>query len=500
MGLAWNSRSIARRYQCVAEDRFLCTLPWHHMNAIMMTGLVPLNAGACTEFVNLMRCPDPLEAVRKTKATVASLTPTLMSLLLEAEPGNDSLGDVRFAFSGAAPLGGVLWRAFEARFKIPVYQGYGLTETTCWAASTLPGVAHDYENVGYALDCGISLDRQQAGDVTMWLGSNVSSEGSRAAELLIGGPLLMSGYRYVDGRRTPSRTANGEFRTGDLGVIEKDGLVRVVGRLKEIIIRGGANIVPETIDAVLRTHPLIADCKTVGVSDEQFGERAVTACVAAAGAHPTRAELRQFLVSRLSNESIPDEIVLLARLPRTPVGKIALSDLRKLVSGESARSAFAAINRSKYKRAQPSDPERATRFFQLQLLGGEPLKFLTYWGVGKREEVAQVDFTALYWLREYIDSARTNPGVEVELDVLLADIHAYSNGKPAERVARYHGEIRRACDQVGFRCTSLSEIWQSAGLDFGAVQAEALTADVESLSTRMGISAPALEFLRDASL
>ena len=100
----------------------------------------------------------------------------------------------------------------------------------------------------------------------------------------------MCGYRDVEGRSIQGLEGDGGFRTGDLGVIEDDGLVRVVGRCKEIIIRAGVNIVPETIDAVLRTHSAVADCKTVGIPDDSLGERVVTACVPAPRlpAHPGR--------------------------------------------------------------------------------------------------------------------------------------------------------------------------------------------------------------------
>jgi acyl-CoA synthetase (AMP-forming)/AMP-acid ligase II len=498
LNLAWNSQGLATRYGCSPLDRFLCTLPYHHMNAIMMNGCVTLTAGACTEFVNLVRSPEPLAALRGTNATIASLTPTLLRFLMDAAAPADTLGGLRFALCGAAPLPGSLWRAFEERFKVPVYQGYGLTETTCWAASTVPGVPHDYENVGYPFDCQVLLDTGWSGEVATWLGLPGDPARKQVGEILIAGPLVMCGYRHADGRRTSGLTSRGSLRTGDLGLIEPDGLVRVVGRRKEIIIRGGVNLVPEAIDAVLRTQPAVADCKTVGVADEQFGERVVTAYVAAAGAAPTRAELRRFLVERLSNESLPDEIVPVTRLPRTAVGKVALADLRNLVSGAWARDIFAAVNRSKNKRAKTPDPEGVVRAFQARLLADEPLGFLVYWGAGRRAELAQVDTDALARLHRFISAAQTVPGVRVKLDVLLMEVHARINGKPGDRVWRYHSAVRRACEELGFHCTVESDLWRSAGLDIERIHAEAAATTEAALRARFEIEEECFDRLRAA--
>jgi hypothetical protein len=309
----------------------------------------------------------------------------------------------------------------------------------------------------------------------------------------------MCGYRYADGRRVPSKTASGDFRTGDIGVIEEDGLVRVVGRKKEIIIRAGTNIVPEAIDAVLRKHPAVAECKTVGVSDDLIGERVITAWVPAPGAHPSQKELRRFLAERVSQEFLPDHIQTVARLPRTAVGKIALADLRKLVSGVTAREAFAAINKQKFKRAQPRDADSIVRAFQARLLADMPLGFLSYWGVGTRSELAQVDLDALARLSELIDAARSVSGVDAVFDVLLAEVHPELNGKPRDRIARYHSAIRRECDRLGFRCVSEAEIWESAGLDVDEILAEAEVTSAASLCEQMGIGEEPLDRLRSAS-
>ena len=159
-----NAKTIGRLYGLGPEDRTYCVLPLYHMNAIMITGLVPLLAGAHSVISKPFSHTNAKlywDHDAKWNITVCSLAPSLISMLLRLHPagtGQASLS-VRFCFCGAAPLPRTVWQLFETVFGIPVYQGYGLTETACWAVMTPPDVPRNYDSVGVPQDCEVSIDK-----------------------------------------------------------------------------------------------------------------------------------------------------------------------------------------------------------------------------------------------------------------------------------------------------------------------------------------------------
>src|SRR5581483_11308768 len=175
------------------------------------------------------------------------------------------------------------------------HQGYGLTETTCWAAMTTPRhFAADtparervFETVGVPVDCEIRIAATDRSADDLVFAAGAGGEGaSPVGEVEIRGPLLMEGYYRNKALTRETFTADGFLRTGDLGCFDADGLLRIVGRRKEIIIKSGINIVPDEIDAVLRQMPGIADAKTIGLPDEVLGESVCSVCVPREGAAP----------------------------------------------------------------------------------------------------------------------------------------------------------------------------------------------------------------------
>ncbi|MBC7267834.1 MAG: long-chain fatty acid--CoA ligase, partial [Streptomyces sp.] len=139
------------------------------------------------------------------------------------------------------------------------------------------------------------------------------------------------------------RTADGWVRTGDLGLIGDDGTLRIVGRLKDVVIRGGANISPAEVETELATHPLVRDVVCVGVPDPVMGER-LAACVVARGAAPTLADLSSHLTARgLERRKHPERLLVVDELPLTPAGKPDRAGLREQCAVGTSESLAAAV-------------------------------------------------------------------------------------------------------------------------------------------------------------
>ena len=480
-----NAASLVSRYEVTAEDRFFCTLPTHHMNALMMTGMVPLTAGAAIVLADVLSFKNAKlywRLVAEHGVTICSLVPSIMSLMLQLFPEGPrpAVPRLRLGFCGAAPLPADVWRRFEGAFGVPVYQGYGLTETTCWAVSSALERGEGpqrWDNVGVPLTgCEVRIDNTRVGDVETLLfetgerAARDAIEGYPSGEVLIRGPIVGPGY-YKNPRLTAEcTTRDGFFRTGDLGYFDGEGCLHISGRLKDVIIRNGANIFSREVDRVLGQHASVKECKTVGLRDELVGERVHSVCVLEEGHEVPVSTLRKWAQEHLSPHMWPDAVVRMGYLPAGAAGKVSTGTLRKILSGELAAELVGALNSWRYKRAQPSDLEAVGAVVQRALLQGGPISFLAYWGCGTRDTLSACDHDALLRLRDYIDGVRRIPQVPPTLTLVLTDLHARNNRIPESRQAHYFGAIREHAVPLGFETVWLSDLWARGGLSVDEIE------------------------------
>jgi acyl-CoA synthetase (AMP-forming)/AMP-acid ligase II len=310
--------SIIEFYKITEQDKFLCILPLYHMNAIMVTGMVPILTGSAiilSDVFNFTNAVLYFKHIKKYHPTVLSLIPSIMFALLKLEPKGINLSElgVRFSFCGAAPLLQTLWKDFEKKCNLPIYQGYGLTETTFWATLTPTDLTKDYTSVGIPYNCDIKIDNKT---------------GEQIGEVLISGPIVSKGYF-----NNPEGFSNGYLKTGDLGYIGPNRQLYVTGRIKDIIIKNGINIYPQAIDEVLITYPGIDDCASVGIEDEVVGERICTVCVPLKKGDNSINEfkIKAFAKEHLSLYMVPDIVLFCDILPRGQTGKIIRRRLLDLV-------------------------------------------------------------------------------------------------------------------------------------------------------------------------
>jgi long-chain acyl-CoA synthetase len=264
-----------------------------------------------------------LALVERHRVPSVILNPTMVYMLCDA-PGSAeaALASLRFVRSGSSRLSPTLATRFYERFGVPVLNCYGQTETAGevigWTVPDLPRAAEKLGSVGRPHH-GVSLRfvDEHLADVTS----------GEVGELCVKAPFVMDGY--LDADSDGADFVDGGFlRTGDLGRIDADGFVWLVGRRKEIISCGGFKILPEEVEEALRSHPAVGDVMVAGVPDERLGETPCAFVVARSGAGPDgdpsalAAALADHARARLARYKLPRDIRFVDALPRNATGKV----------------------------------------------------------------------------------------------------------------------------------------------------------------------------------
>jgi long-chain acyl-CoA synthetase len=314
--LAWDAGRIVEWLGLGPDDRVLTVMPLFHANAIVIGTLVPLLAGGSAVIGERFRAAAFWASVARHRPTTAGTVPTMLALLLtEAETPAD-VTSLRFLLTGSAPVPADLLLAFERRFGVPVIEGYGLTECTCRATF------NPVDGRRRPGSCGLPLAGLRVVDA-----EDRDVPPGAVGEILVAGPHVMSGYF-----RNPDATAvalrGGWLHSGDLGRVDADGFVHVVGRSSEMIIRGGENVYPREIEETLLAHPAVAEAAVVGAPDAVYGEVVAAFVVPRPGAALDAAEIARWCAGRLADFKRPARITLAAELPKGPTGKILKTALR----------------------------------------------------------------------------------------------------------------------------------------------------------------------------
>lgn len=312
-----------------ADDVILGVLPLFHifgMNVVMNTGLA---TGCSLVLMPKFDLEEFLGAIQAHRITFAFLVPPIL-LALAKHPAVDrfDLSSLRCIISGAAPLGEGLIHEVQARLPhCHVRQGYGLTETSPVVlvspedGSTPPG----------------SVGRLVAGtecQIVDPLSGAVLSLGERG-ELWLRGPQIMRGYLNRPEETAKVLDADGWFHSGDIAVIDPKGFVSIVDRLKELIKVKGMQVAPAELEALLITHPAVADAAVIPIPDASAGEVPKAFVVLKAGAKASGDELMEFVAARVAPYKRIRVLDLLDEIPKSPSGKILR---RLLVEQERAKA------------------------------------------------------------------------------------------------------------------------------------------------------------------
>jgi long-chain acyl-CoA synthetase len=301
------------------SDRCLLILPLFHVNGIVVSVLTPLLAGASVVIADRFNPTTFFDTLERERPTYFSAVPTIYALLAALpEDVRPDTSSVRFAVCGAAPASAELLTRFQRRFGFPLVEGYGLSEATC--GSTINPVS----GIRKAGTVGRPFPGQELRIVD---GAGNEVPQGEDGEVVVRGPNVMRGYlgRPED---TAAVIVDGWLRTGDLGHLDADGYLTLVGRSKEMIIRAGENIYPKEVEDVLASDPTVLEAAVVGVPDETWGEIVVAFVQARPGAVIDVKALKARCSANLSGYKRPKTIHVLDALPKNAVGKLDKKSLR----------------------------------------------------------------------------------------------------------------------------------------------------------------------------
>jgi acyl-CoA synthetase (AMP-forming)/AMP-acid ligase II len=312
--LSISARNVARSYGLTSSDVSLCVMPLFHVHGLVASTLATLATGGTVVVPGKFNPLSFWRVVRDHGVTWYSAVPTLHQLLLaRAEPGSSrpaGAEKLRFIRSCSASLPPQVMHDLETAFGAPVLEAYGMTEAAHQMASNpLPPRERKPGSVGPGTDVRVSI---------MDAGGTHVNPGERG-EVVIQGPNVIKGYESNPEANATSFT-DGWFRTGDQGFLDADGYLVLVGRLKELINRGGEKISPREIDEVLLAHPAVAEAVCFGVPHATWGEEVAAAVVLREAA--TESDLLAYCRERLSDYKRPKQIHITDAIPRTATGKI----------------------------------------------------------------------------------------------------------------------------------------------------------------------------------
>lgn len=312
--LSISAGNVARSYDLGPDDVSLCVMPLFHVHGLVASTLATLATGGTVVVPGKFNPLSFWRVARDHGVTWYSAVPTLHQLLLaRVEPGSArpaGAEKLRFIRSCSASLPPQVMHDLESAFGAPVLEAYGMTEAAHQMASNpLPPGSRLPGSVGRGTDVGISI-MDEAG--------RHLPPGERG-EVVIQGPNVIRGYENNPEANATSFT-DGWFRTGDQGFLDTHGYLTLVGRLKELINRGGEKISPREIDEVLLAHPLVAEAVCFGVPHPTWGEEVAAAVVLRDAA--TESDLLAYCKERLAEFKRPKQIHITEAIPRTATGKI----------------------------------------------------------------------------------------------------------------------------------------------------------------------------------
>jgi malonyl-CoA/methylmalonyl-CoA synthetase len=306
-------------------DVLMHALPIFHIHGLFVAVHGALINGS--KMIWLAKFEPKRVLARLPEATVFMGVPTLYVRLL-SEPGLDAKAtrNIRLFVSGSAPLLLDSFKAWKQRTGHVILERYGMSETVMLTSNPYEGERRG-GTVGFPLP-GVSLrvvDEQgrpvTAGDI---------------GGIEVKGPNVFGGYWRMPEKTKEEFTADGYFKTGDVGHIDRDGYVTIVGRSKDLIISGGYNVYPAEVEGYLNNLPGVAESAVVGVPDADFGEVGVALIVARPGAQLDPAAILQELKATLANFKIPKQCHVVSELPRNTMGKVQKNLLRTQYAGNPA--------------------------------------------------------------------------------------------------------------------------------------------------------------------
>ena len=319
--------NVAHYERSTEKDRALCFLPLNHVfghvhimhSTVLSGGELVLQPAFDLEKV--------LEAIDRHGVTKFYSVPTIYIRLLRLPDLRERMGSVRYCFSAAASMATEVVRDWKARTGLDIYEAYGLTES-----ASMVTYNHYCRHVVGSVGTAVNLVEVQIRD----LEGNLLGAGEEG-EICICGPNMTKGYLNQP-EETEAAFWGNWFRSGDIGVIDEDGYLYIVDRLKDMIITGGENVYPREVEEVLYTRPEVLECAVVGMPDYEYGEIVTAFIVPREGRQINPDTLKDYMKTQLAPFKVPKEYITVEAMPKSGAGKILKREIRKQYRGDRSKT------------------------------------------------------------------------------------------------------------------------------------------------------------------
>lgn len=308
------------------DDRFVTAMPFFHTAGCVMAVIGCLING-CTLIPLITFDPaKELGLISSEKGTVCGGVPTMLIAMLNHprfQAGEFDTSSLRHVLSGGSPVPLVLMEQIEKQMGVCVLVVYGMTETSAVITQALSTDALEFR----AGTVGLPLPHTEIKIVSPLTGETVGF--GEPGELLTRGFLVMKGYYKMPEKTAETIDADGWLHTGDLAAMNAQGYINIVGRVKDMVIRGGENLYPAEVEAFLMRHPKIAEAQIVGVPDVFMGEEMAALLRLKPGESADAAEIQEYCQARISRHKIPKYIKFVESFPLTASGKVKKFELKE---------------------------------------------------------------------------------------------------------------------------------------------------------------------------
>jgi long-chain acyl-CoA synthetase len=317
-----SAHNVAHNEHSDENDRAICFLPFNHVFGQAHITNATIYSAGCLEILPSFDLDKILALTGSGKVTKMFAVPTIYTRLLSLDGLKEKLGNVRYCFSAAASMAAEIVRQWKDVTGLTICEGYGMTESA--SAVTFN---HYYRHVVGSIGTAVPGVEVQIRDME----GNRLDQGQEG-EICILGHNIMKGYLNNPEATREAFWDDRWFRSGDIGVFDKDGYLYIVDRVKDIIITGGENVYPREVEEVLYMRPEIEECAVVGFPDREWGEKVKAFIVPRPGQTIVPDDVKSFLKTKLSPFKVPKEYIVLKEMPKSPTGKILKRELRKAFS------------------------------------------------------------------------------------------------------------------------------------------------------------------------
>jgi len=306
------------------DDRSCSAMPFFHVGGCVLAVLGAINAGATLHPMLAFDALKTMQIISSERCTTFGAVPTMLLAILQHPAfAQHDLSSLRTVISGAAAVPVYVMEQVKEKIGANVAITFGMTESSATITLTRPDDTFELK----AATVGTPIDHVDVKIIDPATGQVVQC--GQAGELCSRGFLVMQGYYNLPEKTAETIDSDGWLHTGDLATIDEHGYVKIVGRLKDMIIRGGENIYPREIEEFLIRHPQIADVQVVGVPDAFFGEELLAAIILKAGAELSEEDVRVYCKNQISHQKIPRYIQFTQSFPMTASGKVQKFVLRE---------------------------------------------------------------------------------------------------------------------------------------------------------------------------